>query len=67
MGNVDEYRDIIGLCADMSLSTEEVHFFGLLDAAPCMEATEDRVAEQILDKVFIENTYNKGGLNYVYC
>jgi len=66
MGDLDEYRDILALCADMSLTTEEVRYFGLVDSYPAISQAEEHYANTIMDMVSVQNTFNKGGYNVCF-
>lgn len=60
-----EYRDVVALCADMSLTTEEMILFGLFHDPYPKEAKEERRAEAILDNVYVHNMFNninRGGI-----
>ena len=62
-----EYRDVVALCADMSLTTEEMILFGLFNDPYPKEAKEERRAEAILDNVYVHNmfnNFNRGGISY---
>lgn len=61
-----EYRDVVALCADMSLTTEEMILFGLFHDPYPKEAKEERRAEAILDKVYVNDmfNFNRGGISY---
>ena len=67
MGIYDEYRDVLALCADMSLTMEEMSLFGLFHDPYPKEAKEERRAEAILDNVYVHNMFNninRGGISY---
>ena len=68
MGIYDEYRGIVALCADMSLTTEEMILFGLFKDPYPEESKEERRAEAILDNVYVHNmvnnNFNRGGISY---
>ena len=68
MGIYDEYRDVLALCADMSLTTEEMYLFGLFKDPYPKESKEEQRAEAILDKVYVNNmfNFNRGGISYDY-
>lgn len=63
-----EYRDVVALCADMSLTTEEMILFGLFHDPYPKEAKEELRAEAILDNVYVHNMFNnninRGGISY---
>lgn len=62
----ESYRDVLALCADMSLTTEEMYLFGLFPGALPKANEEERRAETILDNVYVHNmfnnTFNRGGI-----
>lgn len=67
MGIYDEYRDVLALCADMSLTTEEMILFGLFKDPYPKESKEEQRAEAILDNVYVHNMFNninRGGISY---
>ena len=67
MGIYDEYRGVVALCADMSLTTEEMILFGLFKDPYPKESKEEQRAEAILDKVYVNNMFNninRGGTSY---
>lgn len=66
MGIYGEYRDVLALCADMSLTTEEMSLFGLFHDPYPKEAKEEQRAEAIFDKVYVNNmfNFNRGGISY---
>lgn len=66
MGIYDEYRDVLALCADMSMTKEEMAMFGLFHAPYPEEAKEEQRAEAIFDNVYVHNmfNFNRGGISY---
>lgn len=67
MGIYDEYRDVLALCADMSMTMEEMYLFGLFPGASPKANKEERRADAILDNVYVHNMFNninRGGISY---